>query len=59
MLYEVITVVKVLDRKSMEESSVDEYREQIKYEIYKEKAANALEKFLADTRKDAYIEIKL
>jgi len=52
-------VVKVLDRKSMEESSVDEYREQIKYEIYKEKAANALEKFLADTRKDAYIEIKL
>ena len=52
-------IVKVLDRKSTEDSSIDEYREQIKYEIYKEKAANALEQFLADTRKDAYIEIKM
>lgn len=52
-------IVKVLDRKTQEESSVDEYREQLKYEIYREKAAVALENFLADTRKDAYIEIKL
>jgi len=52
-------IVKVLDIKSLDESSVDKYREQLKYELYKEKAAKELNKFISDLKENAYIEIKL
>ena len=52
-------ILKVLDIKSLDESSVDKYREQLKYELYKEKAAKELNKFISDIKENAYIEIKL
>jgi parvulin-like peptidyl-prolyl isomerase len=52
-------IVKVLDRKTLDESSVDQYREQLRQEIYKQKVTEELEKYIAGIRENAYIEIKL
>jgi len=52
-------IIKVLDRKTLDESSVDQYREQLRQEIYKQKVTEELEKYIAGIRENAYIEIKL
>ena len=52
-------IIKVLDRKTLDESSVDQYREQLRQEIYKQKVTEELEKYIDGIRENAYIEIKL
>ena len=52
-------IIKVLDRNTLDESSVDQYREQLRQEIYKQKVTEELEKYIAGIRENAYIEIKL
>lgn len=52
-------IVKVLDIKTLDDSSVDEYREQLRQEIYKQKVTKELEKYISGIRENAYIEIKL
>ncbi len=52
-------IVKVLDRNTLDDSSVDDYREQLRQEIYKRKVAEELQKYIAKMRENAYIEIKL
>ena len=52
-------IIKVLDRKTLDESSVDQYREQLRQEIYKQKVTKELEKYIDGIRENAYIEIKL
>ena len=52
-------IIKVLDRNTLDENSVDQYREQLRQEIYKQKVTEELEKYIAGIRENAYIEIKL
>jgi len=52
-------IIKVLDRNTLDESSLDQYREQLRQEIYKQKVTEELEKYIAGIRENAYIEIKL
>lgn len=52
-------IIKVLDRKTLDESSIDQYREQLRQEIYKQKVTEELEKYITGIRENAYIEIKL
>lgn len=52
-------IIKVLDRNTLDESSVDQYREQLRQEIYKQKVTEELEKYIDGIRENAYIEIKL
>lgn len=52
-------IIKVLDRNTLDESSVDQYREQLRQEIYNQKVTEELEKYIAGIRENAYIEIKL
>lgn len=52
-------IVKVLDRKTLDESSVDQHSEQLRQEIYKQKVTEELQKYIAGIREKAYIEIKL
>lgn len=52
-------IIKVLDRNTLDENSLDQYREQLRQEIYKQKVTEELEKYIAGIRENAYIEIKL
>lgn len=52
-------IIKVLDRNTLDENSVDQYREQLRQEIYKQKVTEELEKYIDGIRENAYIEIKL
>ncbi|NIX16674.1 MAG: hypothetical protein GWN11_12585 [Candidatus Dadabacteria bacterium] len=52
-------IIKVLHRNTLDGSSVDTYREQLRQEIYKKKVAEELQKYIATMRENAYIEIKL
>ena len=52
-------IIKVVDRRSTGDGSLDEVREEIRETIYRQKAEKALQGWLENVKKTAYIEVKL
>jgi peptidyl-prolyl cis-trans isomerase SurA len=52
-------VIKILDKKRSGKSSLDDYRDEIKEKLYRQKAEKALEEWIENIKKTAYIEVKL
>ena len=50
-------IIKVLDRHTLDESSLDQYRKQLIHEIYKQKVTEELEKYIYCIIHNAYIKL--
>jgi peptidyl-prolyl cis-trans isomerase SurA len=52
-------IIKVLDTRALDESSLEDAREEIRQKLYREKAEKALKTWVEGVRKTAYIEVKI
>jgi Parvulin-like peptidyl-prolyl isomerase len=52
-------VIKITDKKKSEASELDEYRKEVREELYQQKVEKAIQTWLEDVKETAYIERKL